>query len=194
MADENQTSPQDRERELAALSYLWIFSVIVLFSKRENIFIQHHARQGFVLFILSLLLWPIDILRYGEFVVLALSVLGFISAAMGNELHIPIIREMADGTLRLFHLRRYWHHTKHGAIKMIKEDHATPLFREELKEQHKELTEQERELERERKMVEMEEKKLSALNKRVTDDEKRLDQLSDEVHTLETKVDKMEEK
>lgn len=178
-----------REKELAALSYMWIFSIPVLLAKRDSVFIQHHARRGFVLFLLSLVFWLFPFLRYGEFLVLALSILGFIQASIGNENTFPVLSEIADGTLRLKHLKHYWHHAKHGAIKVVKPDHITPAFRQELKDQERELTEQEKLLGQEKRMVEMEEKKLSALVNRVTEDEKRLDELSDEVHTLEKDVE-----
>lgn len=155
-------------------------------------FIQHHARQGFVLFVLSILLWPIEILRYGEFAVLALALLGFINAAMGRELHIPIIREMADGTIRLFHLKRYFHSAKHGAIRITKPDHLTPSFNaDEFKTREKELKSQEQLLEKEKHIIEMEEKKLSSLYHRVNEDERKIGKLEDEVHTLEDEVDRL---
>lgn len=180
--------PETREKELAALSYLWVFSLVMLLAKRDSLFIQHHARRGVVLFILSLLLWPVAVLRYGEFVVLALMILGFVSAATGSENNLPILSEIADGTLSKKHFKRYWHHTKHGAIRIVKPEHITPAFREELKEQKKELTEQEKLLEEEKRMVEMEERKLSALYHRLNEDEKELHHLEDEVHHLEEEV------
>lgn len=183
-----------RNREVAAISYLWIFSIFVLLAKRDSAFIQHHARRGFILFLLSLVLWPFGILRYGEILVLAAAILGFINASIGRENHIPILSEFADGTLRWIHIKHYWHKTKHGTIKMVKQDHVTPAFRHELKEQEKELSEQEKLLQREKQMLETEEKKLSSLYHRLHDDENELHKLEDEVHTLEGKVDKLEEK
>jgi len=48
-------APEERnEKELAALGYLWVFGLIILVTKRANPFIQHHARRGTVLFVLSL--------------------------------------------------------------------------------------------------------------------------------------------
>ena len=177
-----------REKELAALSYLWIFSVVILIAKRDNAFIQHHARRGFILFILSLLLWPVAILRYGEILILALMIFGFINATMGHENTIPVLSEIADGTLRLKHLKRYWHHTKHGAIRAVKPEHTTPPIREELKEQEKELKEQEKILGEEKRLIETEERKLSALYHRLNEDEKEIHHLKDEVHHLEEEV------
>lgn len=192
MAETNLTPSDNRkEKELASLSYLWIFSLPILLAKRDSTFIQHHARRGFVLFLLSILFWAFPILHYAEFIVLALALYGFIAAAMGNENTFPVLSEIADGTLRLKHLKHYWHHTKHGAIKVVKPDHITPGFRHELEEQEKELSEQEKLLAQEKHMIEMEEKKLSSLNHRLHDDEKRLDELADSVHHLEEEVEEM---
>ena len=190
MAEETNPPLKHREREFAAVSYLWIFSLLILLGKRESHFVQHHARQGFFLFVMSLLLWIFPVTRYGEFVILLLMIMGFINATMGNEFHIPIIREISDGTLRLFHLKRYWHHTKHGAIKIVKREHIAPKFMDELKEQHKELSDQEKMLDQEKRMLEMEEKKLSALQERLREDEKHIDRLADEVRILEVKMEK----
>lgn len=184
-------SPKTREKELAALSYLWVFSLVILLAKRDSLFIQHHARRGFVLFVLSLLLWPIPILRYGEFLVLVLMILGLVSAVTGSENTLPVLSEIADGKFRLKYFKRYWHHTKHGVIRMVKPEHITPAFREELKEQKKELTEQEKLIEEEKRMIEMEEKKLSALFHRLNEDEKEMHNLEDEVHHLEEEVSKL---
>lgn len=190
---QNEVLPpsEQREKEFAALGYLWIFSIMILLAKRDSHFIQHHARRGFVLFLLSILLWVFPAFHYGEFAVVALGLYGFITAAMGNENHTPILSEIADGTLKRKHLNHYWHHAKHGALKMVNPDHIVPELRQEIKEEKKELSEQEKELQRERYMIEAEEKKLSSLYNRVHDDENRLDELADEVHQLEKTVDEL---
>ncbi|MBU0578127.1 hypothetical protein KJ742_01325 [Patescibacteria group bacterium] len=202
--DESKITSEDIEqnKELAALSYLWLFSLVVLFARRDSHFIQFHARQGVVLFVLSLLLWPFEITRYGEFVILALIVLGFIEAAMGRAYSIPVISVIAGGKVEKAHFKKLWHVIKHTFIKIVKPGHITPSFMEELHEQEAELKAQEKFLDSERKMLEQEEKKLSALAHRVDEDENELHKLEDEVHhefddlkgdvhQLEDKVDKI---
>lgn len=185
----SEGNPQGRE--LAAVSYLWIFSVMVLLAKRDNVFIQHHARRGFVLFLISVFLWAFPFLHYGEFAVLILAMYGFVTAALGNENPTPILSEIADGTLRFHHLKHYWHHGKHGVIRMVKTDHVTPALQKEIHEQEKELKTQESLLDKEKQMMNMEEKKLSSLYNRVNEDENRIRHLEDEVHALESEVDKV---
>jgi uncharacterized membrane protein len=188
--EEKQSRTQEfkREKEYSALSYLWIFSLFILLAKRDDSFIQHHARRGFVLFVLSILLWLVPVLRYGEFLVLALMIFGFIKAAMGEENTLPVLSEIADGNLRARHIKHYWHHAKHGAIKVVKPEHVTPTLVAEVKEQEKELSEQEKLLEKEKHMIEIEEKKISSLYHRVAEDEKQIDKLEDEVHHLEDEM------
>lgn len=198
---ENQEfTPEDiqKNKDVAALSYLWLFSIIVLLSRRDSPFVRLHAKQGTVLFILSLVLWPFPILHYGEFLLLALMVLGFIEAVTGNPYEIPVIANIAEGRLRLHHFKKAWHITKHTAIKIAKPEHITPEFKEELKKQEHELKEQEKVLDMEKRLMEQEDKKLSALMHRVDDDEKELHKLEDEVHQefqkLEENVHRVEEK
>jgi len=198
--DDTKFTPEDikKNKDMAALSYLWLFSIVVLLARRDSPFVRFHAKQGVVLFVFSLLLWPFDITRYGEFVVLALVILGFIEAAMGHAYRIPVISLIAEGKLRKHHFKKAWHVTKHTAIKIAKPEHVTPEFREELKEQERELKTQEYTLEAEKRLLEQDEKKLSALMHRVDEDEKELykleDEVHDEFHKLEDDVHRIEEK
>lgn len=105
-----------KNRDLAALSYVWILSVIVYFAKRDSPFVRFHARQGIALFLLSIVVWMIPwIGRLLELVVLALAILGFLGAAQGQWKELPLIgplarrdsasmrrnwREIVDGVLR----------------------------------------------------------------------------------------------
>lgn len=187
---EQQTIPAsdiEKNKQLAALSYMWIFSFIILLARRDSPFVQLHARQGFILFVLSIVLWPIEITRYGEFLILALMILGFIEAAMGNAYRIPVIASIADGTFSWGHVKKGWHHTKHTAIRMVKPEHITPAFREELNAQQKILKHQEGELKTEEELIKREEKKLSSLLHRVEEDEKKIQKLEEEVKRLTPK-------
>lgn len=183
-------TPKNRsnEREIAAFSYLWIFSILILLGKRDNEFIQHHARRASVLFLLSLILWAVPFLRYGEFLILVFMVFGFITAAQGNENSTPILSEFADGALRLKHIKYYWQSLKYGIIKIFKPGYEAPEVRTELKTEDKESSDQKKILEKSNRITDLEEKKLSTLYKRVNEDEKRMDELADEVHTLEKEM------
>ncbi len=92
----------------AALSYLWIFSLGMLYGRRDSAFVQFHARQGTVLFVLSLLLWPLALTRYAEVVVLALMAFGFIQAASGKAYRLPVIAELAEGIKPNLNLKEWF--------------------------------------------------------------------------------------
>lgn len=68
-----ETQKQDiqNNKDIAAFSYIWIFSVLVLFSRKDSQFIQFHARQALILFIFSVLFYLIPILRYANVLVVA---------------------------------------------------------------------------------------------------------------------------
>jgi len=195
-----EITPKDikENKDFAALSYVWLFSIIILLARRESPFIQMHARQGALLFLISLICWPFEITRYFEFIVLALALLGFIQAAMGNQYRIPVIADIVEGKVTIKHLRKYWHHIKHTAIRFFKPEHITPAFREELGKQHDALKKQQKTLQAEERLLEMEEKKLSTLMHRVDDDETKIEKLEDEIHNefrhLRNKVGELEEK
>jgi len=53
--DEKKNPLNDKDVQdnkiMAALSYIWIVSVLMLLMKKDSPFVQQHARQGFVLFV-----------------------------------------------------------------------------------------------------------------------------------------------
>lgn len=86
-------------KDLAALSYVWIASVIVLFAKRESPFVQFHAKQGAVLFLLSLVVWAMPFVgTLAEVLVFALCIMGFLHAARGERRDVPIIGPLSRGS------------------------------------------------------------------------------------------------
>jgi|SRR3989344_1042896 len=97
-----QQADIEKNKDVAAMSYLWILSVAVLYARRESPFIQYHARQGLWLFFVSIPVWLIPVAgRYLEFFVLAGMIIGFINAAQGRMHDLPIIGQLAKGTLTL---------------------------------------------------------------------------------------------
>lgn len=72
-------TPQNKnEVKKAALCYLWIFSVMIYFSERENSFINYHAKRGMILFFLSIVLWLIPFLRWTELIIFFIALINFI--------------------------------------------------------------------------------------------------------------------
>ena len=89
---------------LAALSYLSFLCIVSLSLKKNNPFIERHAKQGLVLFVLevaSFLLsiipffaWPIR--TFGFVVFALLSIWGIYESLRGSLRRIPIISALAE--------------------------------------------------------------------------------------------------
>ncbi len=100
-------SDVEENKDIAALGYAWILAVFVYFLKKDSPFVRFHAKQGIVLFILSILVWTIPFIgRFLELLILALCVLGFLGAAQGQWKELLIIGDMASG--RWSHVRESW--------------------------------------------------------------------------------------
>lgn len=115
-----------QNRDIAALGYVWILSVVVFFSKRHSPFVQFHAKQGMVLFVLSILVWLIPFVgKLLELIVLALCVLGFLSAAQGQWKDLPLVGPLARWDKK--GVRESWRGITDAAVRMWHE--LTKLFR-----------------------------------------------------------------
>ena len=116
-------TPEQREdiekhKDVAAIAYLWIFSIVVLYRFKHSPFVQHHARQGMWLFCISIPIWLIPrVGHYIEFFVLAAMIIGFLNAAQGEYHDLPIIGALARGTLTL---RDLWKILLRGIIRSAK--------------------------------------------------------------------------
>lgn len=90
--EEIKKIPPTTDRHLlAALSYVWILGLVMLVIKRKDAFVQFHAKQGIVLFLISLvgfipvigwILWALAVTGM---------VLGFIHAWQGKEYKLPYV-------------------------------------------------------------------------------------------------------
>lgn len=95
-SDGRSTEDAQQNRDIAALSYVWILSLVTYFAKRDSAYVRFHARQGIVLFILSILVWMIPYVgRLLEIGVLILAVLGFLNAAQGQWGELPLVGPLA---------------------------------------------------------------------------------------------------
>lgn len=85
------------DRLFGALAYLWIVSVVLFVLKRDSSFVQFHAKQGLVLFILSSLLWAIPGLGWFLNLVVFLAVfLGFFQAWSGRMWRMPFVGTIVE--------------------------------------------------------------------------------------------------
>lgn len=90
---------QTRVKWLAALAYLPLICLIPLFMSREDEFIQKHAKQGFILFLIEIvaMLMKIDaIWNLIIIICLAAAVVGVLGILIRGEVRIPILADLAD--------------------------------------------------------------------------------------------------
>jgi uncharacterized membrane protein len=99
LAEVTKTKSND-SNIFAALSYVWILSIIFYVIKKDDEYVKFHARQGIVLFGLNILaailffLGPISVLiSLASFV---LMVIGAVKAYSGEKYRIPVVAGLAD--------------------------------------------------------------------------------------------------
>lgn len=93
------SSAKDGDTYVAAISYLWILCLVPLFLKRDNEFIQAHAKQGLVLFIAEIagtVVFWIPFIGWALFLFCVIaSAYGISQALQGKTWEIPIIGKYA---------------------------------------------------------------------------------------------------
>jgi uncharacterized membrane protein len=110
LPEENESAPAQAPAQksdsnlIAAVSYLWILSIIILIVKKDDDFVTFHARQGTVLFGVSVILWVIGIPLFFlmplvwliDLVIFVAVVVGFIQALGGKRYKLPVIGDLAE--------------------------------------------------------------------------------------------------
>ena len=96
-SDNNNQTPSNQDSNLmAALSYVWILSIVMLVIKKEDKFVSFHAKQGLILFIASFI-GIIPIIGWILWlVIIALMIIGFIKALSGERYKIPVVGDLAE--------------------------------------------------------------------------------------------------
>jgi len=86
----------DQNKAVAAISYLWIVSLIILLIKKDSAFAQYHAKQGFVLFIASLVAGFIPAIGpLLDLILFLVALYALITAAQGKWTKIPVVTDLA---------------------------------------------------------------------------------------------------
>jgi len=83
---------------MAALSYLWILSVVMLILKKDDKFVIFHAKQGLVLFLASVVANFIPFLGWFLInpVLIVAMIIGFVMAIQGKEFKMPLVGNLAE--------------------------------------------------------------------------------------------------
>ncbi len=81
---------------MAALSYVWVLSIVMLILKKDDEFVKFHAKQGLILFLISF----IGVVPFIGWVIWAVVVIamifGFIKALSGEKFKVPLVGDLAE--------------------------------------------------------------------------------------------------
>ncbi len=89
----SKESDAEMNKNMAIISYVWILCLIPLLGNKKSEFVQFHAKQGFVLFLLS---FATIVPFFGQILCLVLffvSVWAIIKTLNGEKWEIPVIFE-----------------------------------------------------------------------------------------------------
>ncbi|MFH0853423.1 MAG: hypothetical protein V1853_03385 [bacterium] len=96
MSDQPETKKGGDDNVMAAVSYIWVVSLIMLLTKKDSKFVTFHARQGFVLFVASIIFSVIAVLVWANLIVAFLSIIGIIKAYQGEWWKMPLVSNIAE--------------------------------------------------------------------------------------------------
>lgn len=95
---EHKSNNKDIEdnKFLAAIGYIWILFLVPLFLKKDSKFVQFHAKQAMVLFIVEVVAWIIPVIGWIiGILALVLALLGIKAALDGKYWEMPFIGKYA---------------------------------------------------------------------------------------------------
>ena len=99
MAEEKTYASPDpdieKNKTVAALSYIWILFLIPLLGKKHSKFCQFHAKQGLILFLLSFLSWFPLIGWLLGLAIIVVSVMGILKCLEGAWWKVPYIYDLS---------------------------------------------------------------------------------------------------
>ena len=97
MTEENKSLDPDIEKNktVAALSYVWILFLIPLLGKKRSNFSQFHAKQGLILFLLSFIAWFPLIGWLIGLAIIIISIMGILKCMEGTWWKIPYIYDLS---------------------------------------------------------------------------------------------------
>lgn len=93
MSDTKKITQDDRI--WAALSYLWILSIVALALKKNNEYVRFHANQGFFLFLVSLVFFIPFFGQIVGLIAMIFAIVGIIKAYNGSKWPLPLVASAA---------------------------------------------------------------------------------------------------
>jgi len=85
----------EKNKTVAALSYVWILFLIPLLGKKHSKFCQFHAKQGLILFLLSFVSWFPLIGWLIGLAIIIISVMGILKCLEGAWWKVPYIYDLS---------------------------------------------------------------------------------------------------
>jgi fumarate reductase subunit D len=94
-------SDVNESKRYALLSYCFILCIIPLIRKKDDVFVQFHARQGLALFLCEMAAFIISIvfpflMKPALFIFGSLSLWGMLKAIRGEEFPLPFIHPLSQ--------------------------------------------------------------------------------------------------
>lgn len=97
----------EKNKAWAFIGYLGILSLVVLLAKKDSPYAHYHAKQGFVLFLISAAIYILDRFVYSyilstvflvlNLAIVVLIIVGIINALSGKQKPLPLFGKMAEG-------------------------------------------------------------------------------------------------
>ena len=91
---------KDNVKWQAALAYLPLVCLIPLLLNRDDPFIQRHAKQGFVLFMVIIIAWLLKMFdmfwNLIIYICLAAALVGAVAILIKGDIRIPLLSDLAD--------------------------------------------------------------------------------------------------
>lgn len=83
---------------MAALSYVWVLSVVMLLLKKEDKFVQFHAKQGLIIFLATIVANFIPFIGWFLInpILIIAEIIGFVMALQGKEFKMPLVGDLAE--------------------------------------------------------------------------------------------------
>ena len=99
-----ETTGSDIERLFAFISYIFFFGILIYRTKRDSEYVQHHAKQGIILFVLGLInfiLMAVPVLGWIlipilNLIIFILFIIGTNNALSGNMNRLPLIGQFSN--------------------------------------------------------------------------------------------------
>ncbi len=95
----NKDKDIEKNKEVAALSYIWVLCLVPLLTKKRSKFAQFHAKQGLILFIAEIVgvfIFWIPVFGWAiAIVLLVVSIMGVLKALNGEWWKIPYVYDLS---------------------------------------------------------------------------------------------------